>query len=177
MEASRAKEMLTSPQLTLGELILKLEAVKYKALPIVFDDGKYKPTGLGSWRGSYRELSICYEDGGQICYDQPLASCKRDDFGDHDYKCPCGGSKEYSTSLPTDPKAEEFLEKLKLCNGKVFQGWKGGDFTMGKTTPVWVANEGTSSGFDTTDDTHTRAVVDVIEDETRVRIITKLLDY
>lgn len=34
------------------------------------------------------------------------------------------------------------LEALKLCQsamGKVFRGYKGGDFMMGELTPVWIA--------------------------------------
>ena len=58
MKAKRADDMLTSSQLTLGELILKLEAIDDKTLPVIFDDKKYYPTGVESWRGSYRELAI-----------------------------------------------------------------------------------------------------------------------
>jgi len=58
MAAARAKSMLTSSQLTLGELILKLEAIDDKTLPVIFDGKKYYPTGVESWRGSYCELAI-----------------------------------------------------------------------------------------------------------------------
>lgn len=63
--AQRAEELKTSPQLTLGELILKLEAVGNEKLPVVFDEGKYHPTYFDSWRGSYCELALNYESAGQ----------------------------------------------------------------------------------------------------------------
>lgn len=166
--AKRAEEMLTSPQMTLGELILKLEGTD-GGLPIVFDDGEYKPTGLGSWRGSYKELAIRYEDGGSPCYDQPGPDCERDEFGDHAYRCKCGGTKEYDTSLPDNPTVGALLKMLRLVQGKYIIGYKGGDFTMGKTTPVWVANYGTSSGFKG----GSQGVVDVKEQDDVVAIITK----
>lgn len=36
-------------------------------------------------------------------------------------------------------------EALALCKsamGEVFQGWKGGDYQMGRNTPVWIAERG-----------------------------------
>ena len=56
--------MKVSPQLTLGELILKLSVVQDKTLPVIFDVKKYHPEGVESWRGSYCELAINYRDKG-----------------------------------------------------------------------------------------------------------------
>ena len=147
LKVERAEEMKTSIQLTVGELILKLEVIRNQNLPIRFDIKKYCPTGLDSWRGSYQELAIQYEYGGGMCYEQLKPKCERDDFGDHHYKCKCGGSEEFNTTLPKNPKVSDFLKILKFILGKYFIGYKGGDFTMGKTTPLWVANNGESSGF------------------------------
>jgi len=61
VKARRSDDMKTSKQLILCELISKLENVKNKELPIVFDDSDHVPTAIGSWRGSYRELAIFYE--------------------------------------------------------------------------------------------------------------------
>src|SRR5579884_2690083 len=36
------------------------------------------------------------------------------------------------------------LQMLKNAIGKTFGGYKGGEYMMGKTTPVWVANYGES---------------------------------
>jgi len=44
-----------------------------------------------------------------------------------------------------NPPVEEILKQLKSALGKTFEGYKGGDFTMGKTTPIWVANYGKSN--------------------------------
>lgn len=176
VEAERAKRMKNSEQLTLGELVLKLELTD-QSLPVVFDDGKYKPTGLNSWRGSYRELALQYEDGGGTCYEQPKADCEIDEFGDHDYKCKCGGSNEHDTALPDNPTVKDLLKVLKLSLGKYYVGYKGGDFTMGKTTPLWVANHGSSSGFKQEEGKYSQAAVDVQQDNEVVRIITKAWDY
>lgn len=40
------------------------------------------------------------------------------------------------------PTVKELLDILKSGIGATFTGYKGGDFTMGKLTPVWVANYG-----------------------------------
>lgn len=40
----------------------------------------------------------------------------------------------------------DLLEECRQAVGKVYVGWKGGDYTMDENTPVWVAEPGTSSG-------------------------------
>lgn len=174
VQAQRAKEMLTSEQIMLGELIIKLENINDKTLPIIFDDKKYKPSGLSSWRGVYRELAICYE-GSDCCYNQPKDTCEKDKFGDHHYKCSCGGLKYHNTKLPNSPTVQDFLNILILANGRVFCGYKGGDFTMGKNTPVWVANDGECSGFKTNKDYDNQAVININQQDDYVEIITKLM--
>jgi len=141
--AKRAEEMKISAQLTLGELILKMEG-KSDDKPVVFDDGKHFPTYLGSWRGSYCELALGYN--------------------------------EYEGEKPMEGSI--FAEKLKEAVGKTYQGYKGGDFTMGKTTPVWVANDGESSGFrETTEDGHETAIVDIVETEDAIVLQTFNTSY
>ena len=39
-------------------------------------------------------------------------------------------------------KASEVLSDAKAAMGEVFRGYKGGDYMMGKQTPVWVADYG-----------------------------------
>ena len=34
------------------------------------------------------------------------------------------------------------LEECKLAMGRTFCGWKGGEFMMGDSTPVWIAERG-----------------------------------
>lgn len=136
--AKRAEDMKTSAQLTLGELILKMEG-KSADKPVVFDDGKHFPTYLGSWRGSYCELALGYN--------------------------------EYETEKPMN--GAEFSEKLKEAVGKTYTGYKGGDFLMGKTTPVWVANYGESMGFrEETEDGHNTAIVDIVETDDAIVLQT-----
>ncbi len=38
--------------------------------------------------------------------------------------------------------AGKLLAELKAANGTTFQGYKGGDFTMGNDTPLWCAEYG-----------------------------------
>lgn len=40
---------------------------------------------------------------------------------------------------------EEFLKVLKGANGKVFTGYKGGNYLMNLETKIWIANLGFSS--------------------------------
>lgn len=139
--AGRAKEMLSSPQLTLGELILKLEAVDDKNLPIIFDGKKFHPISVGSWRGSYCELAIEYSLVGKIL------------------------------------SVKKFLKMLKNTVSKTFIGYKGGNFLMGRTTPVWVANYGESQGFKADGDKYCQAVIDVSRGKEYIVIKTKAIDY
>lgn len=50
----------------------------------------------------------------------------------------------YSTETGK-PKVKEFLESCRECIGKVFTGYKGGDFLMDEDTFLWVANDGESN--------------------------------
>lgn len=38
--------------------------------------------------------------------------------------------------------ASELLDVARGCMGEVFTGYKGGDFQMGRSTPLWVAEYG-----------------------------------
>lgn len=138
--ANRAEEMKTSEQLTLGELIMKLETVspvyedydkKQQDKDVAFEFEYLKPTGLSSWRGSYRELAIEFD-----------------------------GDKEYTV--------KSFIKELKEAIGKTYQGYKGGDYVMGKTTPLWVAN------YSNCGET---AVVDIRDTEYTTYIVTKQIPY
>lgn len=58
----------TSPQITLGELISRLELIieMNSDAEVVFDFGEMRPNGnFYSWRGAYEELAIGYEDFGK----------------------------------------------------------------------------------------------------------------
>jgi len=133
VKAERAEEMKTSPQLTLGELILKLEALDNPDCPVVFDVEPYYPTHIGSWRGRYEELSLRYGKNGE------------------------------------PPPFRDFLRLLKGTVGSTCMGYKGGEFLMGKTTPVWVAHYGDMCCWDWHE---TRYVVDVRPDAKAVILVT-----
>jgi hypothetical protein len=108
----RHQTITNSDQLTLGQLIEKIEVIKKKdykchdgSEPSVGYDFEYLfPTTIDSWRGSYEELALNFETTGE----------------------------ELSLS--------KFLELLKSAVGKTFYGYKGGDYTMDENTPIWVAN-------------------------------------
>lgn len=44
-------------------------------------------------------------------------------------------------------KVSEFLKQAKEANGKVFIGYKGGDFLMDEKTPIYVSSYGECEGF------------------------------
>lgn len=135
----REEAMKQSTQLTLGELILKLEAVD-QGKEVVFDDGEFRPTSVGSWRGSYKELAMRYDEGGERL------------------------------------SVSELLLTLREADGEEFTGYKGGQYLMGRTTPVWVANRGDSFGFNELENEdgyrEFQAVLDVEETDRDVRIVT-----
>lgn len=164
LKAKRADDMKTSEQLTLGEMILLCKAIQDTELPVVFDDGKHVPTCIDSWRGSYAELALAYsyEDGS---YDSDEVK-EKSEWGTVYYK-------QIPTKFPQPVKLKDFLAKLEEVVGKTFTGYKGGSFTMGKNTPVWVADYGTSSGFIG----DTQAVVGIEQKDSVVTIITKHIEY
>ena len=61
----------------------------------------------------------------------------------------------------------ELLQACEEIEGKILEGWKGGDYKMTRETPVWVANSGQSTGW---------AIVGVDVDEYRVILKTQLVD-
>lgn len=116
MYGRRTAEDLT--QITLGELIQKLEAVEDKTLPVAYDFEYAYPTIFQCWRGSYAELALGWSH--------------------HGYQaCDAWGKS-------TQPPVAAFLEECKSAVGQTFEGWKGGDFIMGLGTAIWVANPGNS---------------------------------
>lgn len=118
----RDRRFATSAQLTLGQIIEKLEKIEptygeeKKPKEVDYDFGTAVPTTLDSWRGSYAELALGYRLSG---YDN--------------------GPDHFANKT-----VESLLSELKSAIGKTFEGWKGGDFVMSNDTPVWVANPGNS---------------------------------
>ena len=103
-------------QLTLGELIEKLEQVARRSVDIIdkyghepyvmFDFCGMRPGAIGSYRGFFSRLAIGYSE------DVPMVA------------------------------VSDFLQQLKSAVGKTYEGYKGGQYRMGLDTPLWVANYG-----------------------------------
>lgn len=66
------------------------------------------------------------------------------------------------------------LQLLKQAVGQTYGGYKGGEFLMGKNTPIWVANYSMSNGFREGGET---AVVGITELENMVVITTEAMEY
>jgi hypothetical protein len=66
-----------------------------------------------------------------------------------------------------DTSVGELLDMLKDADGKTFTGYKGGDYVMSLSTPVWVANHNESGGT---------AIVDVIDQDWRILLVTASVD-
>lgn len=120
-EKSRKETLSKSSQLTLGELILKLEPIvkknkgkKIEDLPdVYFDFCRMFPTTTMSWRGSYKEVCLDFTDG----------------------------RSENKSPL----NIRDFFKLIKNTIGKEFEGYKGGEYVMDKHTPVWIDNYGRST--------------------------------
>ena len=116
-------------QLSLGDLIRALEALPLTfdtadgphPKLIYFDFGETAPGRLTSWRGSYDELAITFNDP-----DRPERT----------------GYYGYVQTTAVDLLA---MLKDALAPGRTFTGWKGGEYRMTRDTPVWVAQWGQSS--------------------------------
>jgi hypothetical protein len=70
VKASRANTLANSDQLTLGELILKLEPIvknqkEGEEATVRYDFEYLFPTSIDSWRGSYNELALNYKSEGE----------------------------------------------------------------------------------------------------------------
>jgi hypothetical protein len=119
VKAERAEEMKTSRQLTLGEAILKMESLVNS--PSI---GDRRPTV----RFNFEYLFPIGLDSWRGSYCELAINFE--------------GSVRGSKLNPPDDVT--FLKWLKEANGKTYTGYKGGEYLMGKTTPLWVANYGNS---------------------------------
>jgi len=139
MSKIREEKLSESSQLLLGELKLKLDTVKDKEKPIVFDFGM-KPAGASSWRGSYCELGLNYSEngGGEAYWNNDTVEWESND----------GDYKQYGQNtfnLPENPTTQNFIDMLNAVTNKDMVGYKGGDFKMHKNVAVYFANYGSSS--------------------------------
>jgi len=131
VENQRNERLKSSPQLTLGELILKLKVFDSQS-KVFFDFDDSHPTRLDSWRGSYCELAINYDS---------------------------------ENNLMT---VERLLVELESAVGNTYQGYKGGEFKMGRRTPIWADNYGKCTN---------KGIVDVVDDDKGVIIQTAQCEF
>jgi len=141
VKLQRENTFLKSNQLSLGELIQEVEK-----------------SGLKDKDGNPKEV---YFDFG---YMQPIGL---DSWrGSYDEL-----SLEYSED-ETDKTyywdAEKLLSELRSAIGKEYTGYKGGEYTMSESTPVWVAKYGMSGNT---------GVVGVLDDGWRLIIITAYCEF
>lgn len=128
VKAQRQDVLARSDQLTLWELILKIENVvgihkdEHDYSPsVVYDFADTFPTDIRSRRGIYAELALNY------------------------------------TSEWVRLSADEFLNMLKEAVGKEFEWYKWGTFRMSKHTPIRVDNYGKANNtavIDVVDDNY-----------------------
>ena len=120
---------MTEPrkQWTLGEFSDRLFALREAGAPleteVVIQDGGH-PLQFCSWRGDYRQLSIDHW-------------CDSDD-------------PEYVEHMAAKAGRTDLAGWLKECEwaeeGHEFEGYRGGEYVMGRGTPVWVAQAHSSLG-------------------------------
>jgi hypothetical protein len=110
VQGMRSDRFSKSDQLSLGEIVLMLDAIdgKNARVCLLIDDTIKTPVNLDSWRGSYNELAIDYDD-----------SVKGMSF-------------------------KKFHKMMNDAIGETFTGYKGGEYTMNRQTPVWAAHYGES---------------------------------
>lgn len=160
MKASRQEELAQSDQLLLWEIILKLESVKNKSLPVEFDIPWYKPYGIWSWRGIYAELAIYTNKVGSIQTWKML----QETWWEY---------AEHEALWKENPNVVELIANLKKCIGGTFTWYKGGDFTMGKNTPVSVCRANNDSWFYYDEENYKNTwITDVKEEADKVILIT-----
>ena len=135
-------------QLTLGELIQKLESIEPtydhgngpEQKDVDFDFASAVPTNFDSWRGDYSMLALGFRLSGYDNQEEHFAAMKFD----------------------------KFLEHCKETIGETFTGWKGGEYTMSADTDIWVSNPGNSGST---------VIVDVIDKGYKIVLITEYQEY
>lgn len=147
MQGERRSKFLASDQIDLGTLISKLQPIAAKQAGVIeqyqheakvmFDFEYFFPVRFDSWRGIYSELCLNF------------------------------ATFEHKPGTPEPLTVSAFLEMAKGVIGKTFTGYKGGEYTIKTTTPIWVANYGNSGNT---------ALVDVFDNGYEVVLITKWME-
>lgn len=134
--AARKERFDKSDQLTLGEIISKCEVIKAKGYKLYDNSEPRVYFDFAHLRPT--SLGSWRGSYGELALG----------YADHD--------KE-------PPVLSEFIEMLKRADGDTFHGYKGGEFTMSRHTPVWVANYG---------DSNETAIIDVLDKDYMVILVT-----
>ena len=129
------EKVKSGKEYNLGNLIDDLEEYKNEFLEVKFEDGSI-PTEFDSWRGSYCELALGYEEKG---------TC-------------------HSPSL---------YRKAYNANNSIFEGYKGGDFTMDRNTPIHQANYGKSGVEDNNGKYYCKKIIGVKKIDNKLIILTR----
>lgn len=96
-------------------------------------DGK-PPTALSSWRGVYAELAV---ERSKSRHEQ-TKTIPGHSSTYYDSACP-------KVQIKADATVGDFIEALNLADGETFEGYKGGHYTMGGDTDIWVSEYGAAS--------------------------------
>ena len=83
----------------------------------------------------------------------------------------CMSYRGYYADLSFEPTdkictVEEVLPKAEAALGNTYEGYKGGDFTMGEDTPLWIAHYSDTG----------RAVIGFVETDDSVLLVTKEIE-
>lgn len=115
--------------LTYGDLIKVLKAAPADA---TFDK---RVTGIGSYRGYYSDIALFTGESGYSCEDEEYEW-----IGDmKDYGEWVNEHRHDARELPTN--ANELGELLESLISKQFTGYKGGNFTITESKPLWLEHE------------------------------------
>lgn len=150
--ASRQEEINNSNRLSLWEIILKLETISNKNLPLVFDIEGTKPMWMWSWRWIYAELAIFTDELWSI-YTWEMWELS----GWYKYPLSENLWKE-------NPNVEEWLNIMKRCVWSTFWWYKWWDFKMNKNTPISVCRATNNVWFKYDEDNSVNTfILDIVE--------------
>lgn len=141
-----------SPQLSLGRFVELLAAVPNQKLPLRFAGyfDCWSSLEPRSWRGNYRELALSFDKAKDGILVRRLLL-----------------ELQGSTAL-----------RRACAFGKEFHGYKGGDYLMDASTPLWVANYGYSRGFiPDTNGAGNQAITGIVVGADVVEITSELCEY
>jgi hypothetical protein len=112
-------------QMTIGTLIVALDAIVEDHFDVVYDFEYTYPTTVACWRGDYSIAAL-----GWLAFGYgPMA-------GEH-------GGPERENHPPT---VATLLTELRESLLRPHEGWKGGQYKFYAHTPLYVANPGNSGG-------------------------------